>query len=69
MNERIYMKPFVYALSDEARDKCLQLGYTLLKSDGANKIYVFTSNNTYDLEFDAANCKDLLFSNTLTFSM
>lgn len=63
------MKPFVYALSDEARDKCLQHGLTLLKSDEANNIYVFTSNDTCSLEFDAANCKDLLFSNTLTFSM
>lgn len=63
------MKPFVYALSDEARDRCLQYGYMLLKSDEANKIYVFTSNDTYNLEFDVANCKDLLFSNTLTFSM
>ncbi len=63
------MKPFVYALSDEARDKCLQHGLTLLKSDETNNIYVFTANDTYSLEFDAANCKDLLFSNTLTFSM
>ena len=63
------MKPFVYALSDEARDKCLQRGLTLLKSDETNNIDVFTANDTYSLEFDAANCKDLLFSNTLTFQM
>lgn len=64
------MKPFVYALNEEARDKCLQHGYVLLKSDDGKGMYVFTaSDETFALEFDAEGSKDIIFSNTLTFSM
>ena len=35
------MKKFIYVLSKEDRDKLLELGYTLFKSDEKNDVFVF----------------------------
>lgn len=61
--------PFVYAFGEDARDRFLSKGFTLLRSDDTNKIYVFTSESLYMLKFKAEECNDYILSNTLTFSM
>lgn len=35
---------FIYVFSEEARDRLLAAGYTLLKSDGKNNTYIFDND-------------------------
>lgn len=58
------MEKFLYVFDPEARDKLLCDGFTLLKSNDEDGIYIFANQNTET--FDLA---DITFvrSNTLTF--
>lgn len=61
--------PFIYIQGEDARDEFLAKGFTLLKSDEQNHLYVFTSSDLYSLTFDADGKQKFALSNTLTFSM
>lgn len=58
------MEKFLYVFSKDNRDLLIAAGYTLLKSDDKNDLYVFV--NQANLAFDLA---DMYFvrSNVLTF--
>lgn len=58
------MEKFLYVFSKDDRDLLIAAGYTLLKSDDKNDLYVFV--NQANLAFDLA---DMYFvrSNILTF--
>lgn len=58
------MEKFLYVFSKDNRDLLIAAGYTLLKSDDKNDLYVFV--NQANLIFDLA---DIYFvrSNVLTF--
>ncbi len=58
------MEKFLYVFSKSARDSLLAAGYTLLKSDEQNEVYVFA--NQMDMTFDLADIS-FIRSNTLTF--
>lgn len=61
--------PFIYIQGEDARDEFLAKGFTLLKSDEQNNLYVFTSSDLYSLTFDTDGKQKFALSNTLTFSM
>lgn len=61
--------PFVYIKGEDARDEFLAKGFTLLKSDEQNHLYVFTSSDLYSLTFETECCPKAFLSNTLTFTM
>lgn len=61
--------PFVYIQGEDARDKFLAKGFTLLKSDEQNHLYVFTSNDLYTLTFETDNNPNIVLSDMLTFTM
>lgn len=66
------MKQFIYVFSTEDRDKLLGLGFSLLKEDEDNNIFVFVAENVYDksdiaLKFDAVDLSEYMESDTLTF--
>ena len=44
------MNKFGYVMSEEDRDKLLQLGYKLLRSDEVNKVFIF--ENKQELAFE-----------------
>ena len=54
---------FIYVFSDEDRDILLQNGYTLLKADENNNLYIFENSDTKYEELGVA----FVLSNTLTF--
>ena len=58
------MEKFLYVFSKNDRDSLIAAGYTLLKSDDKNDLYVFV--NQTNLAFDLV---DMYFvrSNVLTF--
>lgn len=58
------MEKFLYVFSKDNRDLLIAAGYTFLKSDDKNDLYVFV--NQANLAFDLA---DMYFvrSNVLTF--
>lgn len=58
------MEKFLYVFSKDNKDLLIAAGYTLLKSDDKNDLYVFV--NQANLAFDLA---DMYFvrSNVLTF--
>ena len=58
------MKKFIYAFSESDRDVLLSQGYTLLKVDNAQKIYVF--KNKEELCF-SMNDGTFALSDILTF--
>lgn len=58
------MKKFIYAFSESDRDVLLSQGYTLLKTDNTQKIYVF--KNKEELCF-SMNDGTFALSNILTF--
>lgn len=58
------MKKFIYAFSESDRDVLLSQGYTLLKSDNTQKIYVF--KNKEELCF-SMNDGTFALSDILTF--
>lgn len=58
------MKKFIYAFSESDRDVLLLQGYTLLKADNTQKIYVF--KNKEELCF-SMNDGTFALSDILTF--
>ena len=54
---------FIYVFGDENKDKLIDLGFQLLKSDEKEHVYIFENNGT------VIDDKGLVFafSNTLTF--
>lgn len=58
------MEKFLYVFDQEARDKLLGDGFTLMKSNDEDGVYIFANQDT--ATFDLA---DITFvrSNTLTF--
>lgn len=54
---------FVYVFNDYSRDKLLELGYQLLKSNEDEHVYIFENDG---IAFDDADLV-FAFSNTLTF--
>lgn len=39
------MKKFIYVFNNEAKNKLLNLGYNLIKSDDNSHVYIFNSEN------------------------
>lgn len=58
------MRKFIYVFSEEACSALVAEGYTLLKSDKKNNMFVF--ENKSELHF-AIDDIEYLFSDTLTF--
>lgn len=58
------MEKFLYVFSKDNRDLLIAAGYTLLKSDDKNDLYVFV--NQANLIFDLADIY-IVRSNVLTF--
>lgn len=58
------MGKFIYVFTKKAFEALMSAGYTLLKSDKKNCIFVFENRN--DLNFDLLG-SDYVISNTLTF--
>jgi len=58
------MEKFIYVFNPDTRDEFLKRGFTLLKSDNENGIYVFV--NQPSLMFAVTDASYLL-SDTLTF--
>lgn len=56
---------FIYVLSPESRDEMIAAGYTLLKEDKHNKIWVFENGepSNFSLTFDFPH----VLSDVLTF--
>lgn len=55
---------FLYVMDTEIRDKLINLGYELLKSNPTKTVWVFVNNQT--LSFDALDIPCVV-SDTLTF--
>lgn len=55
---------FIYVMSKDACKKMMSLGYTLLKEDTRNKVYVF--ENKPDMSFDSLDFPHVV-SSMLTF--
>ena len=65
------MNKFVYVMSEEDRDKLLQLDYKLLRSDEVNKVFIFENKQELTFEYgehplEAQNVNFIL-SSVLTF--
>lgn len=58
------MDKFLYVFCMEDRDKLLSLGYSLLKSDERNSIYIFETKESFKIDVGKS---DYILSNTLTF--
>ena len=58
------MEKFLYVFSEDDRDGLLARGYTLLKSDEKNEVYVFA--NQTEMSFCIADIS-FVRSDTLTF--
>lgn len=58
------MYKFIYVFTKEMSDVLVTLGFSLVKSDEKNKIYIFENNPEKEFTFSK---KDFVFSNTLTF--
>lgn len=58
------MDKFIYVFTKEAFDKLITDGYTLLKADNENLIFVF--ENSGSLKFGLTD-DEFVFSSTLTF--
>lgn len=56
------MEKFLYVFSKDDRDLLIAAGYTLLKSDDKNDLYVFVNqtNMTFDLVDMSFVCSDIL---------
>ncbi len=58
------MAKFIYVFRTDVRDKLIEQGYTLLKSDDERSMYIFENSETLNfgnMHFSA------VFSDTLTF--
>ena len=61
---------FVYVLRDEDKDKMMAMGYSLIKEDTRNHIWVFENKDvtTFTSENEIANAGVMfVLSDTLTF--
>lgn len=61
---------FIYVKSESDKEKMLSLGYSLIKGNGQNGIYVFLNKNvkTFDNDSEITNAGiQFALSNTLTF--
>lgn len=58
------MYKFIYVFTKETSDELVTQGFSLVKSDEKNKVYVFENNPKKQFTFSK---KDFVFSNTLTF--
>lgn len=61
---------FVYVMSQEDKEKMLQMGFDLVKSDTNNNIWVFENSGamTFDVEDKIANAGvSFVLSDMLTF--
>ncbi len=63
------MKNFIYVFTKKDRDKLKQFGFSLLKEDKHNSIYIFSSKTRGDFSYESldASLDRYCFSNTLTF--
>lgn len=63
------MKNFIYVFTEKDRDKLKQLGFSLLKDDAQNSIFIFASKINGDFSYESldAAVDRYCFSNTLTF--
>lgn len=59
-------KPFVYVFTISARDKLVENGFKLLKSDYTNNIFVFAADDDRTINFSWDNII-YIKSDTLTF--
>lgn len=61
---------FIYVMSNEDKDKLINMGYNLLKEDANNNLYVFQNKDVTTFacedELDAAEIRFVL-TNILTF--
>lgn len=61
---------FIYVMNDKDKDTMLAMGYTLLKENKKNKVYVFVNKDTAvfsdSLDIDKANISYVL-SDTIAF--
>ena len=55
---------FIYVFKSDDRDKLIAMGYTLLKEDNSNSIYVFETCDKLDFGLEDM---DFVYSDTLTF--
>ena len=58
------MSRFIYVFADSDRDKLISLGYTLIKADCRQNLYVFENKQT--MQFDLHNIS-FVYSDTITF--
>lgn len=58
------MDAFIYVFSQEDKDKLINLGYQLLKSDESNNMFVFANENRAVFSLDNI---EYVESNILTF--
>lgn len=58
------MAKFIYALSEDAKNKLLANGYTLILNNEQKNIFVF--ENKKDMCFEL-NASEYVFSDTMTF--
>ncbi len=62
------MKKFIYVFNKEDKDKMLKRGFTLLKNDERNSMYVFALTVSDGFSFELLDgVEKYTFSNTLTF--
>lgn len=57
---------FLYVFDKETRDKLIDAGYTLLKSNDSKEVYVFENRGIETFDLNTAP-KNVFPSNTLTF--
>lgn len=60
------MGRFIYVFNNEDRDTLLSQGYTLLKEDYNNDVFIFDADDA-DLQFALSDVDAYVTSDTLTF--
>ena len=58
------MSKFIYLFNRDARDKLLSLGFTILKNNEKDNIFVFENSQT--MNFSLSN-EEFVFSDTISF--
>lgn len=64
------MVRFIYVKSELDKEKMLELGYSLMKEDSKNGVWVFLNKNVKTFDYDGKIAKagiQFALSNTLTF--
>lgn len=59
------MPKFLYVFSEENKQQLISAGFTLLKEDERNNVYVFEAND--DLKYSLVNIDEIMESDVLTF--